>query len=93
MMPYIEPRLRDKIDHEISDLAHQINDDPELMSKRAGVINYTLTRLINYLYNRSYTEYNEAIGVLECVKQELYRRQIALYEDEAKEKNGDVYDV
>ena len=85
MMPYIKARFRESIDQEISDLACVIKEDPELMGKRAGVINYTLTRLINYLYNRSYSEYNEAI------KQELYRRQVAPYEDEKCKENGDVY--
>jgi hypothetical protein len=32
------------------------------------------------------------MGVLECVKQEYYRRVASLYEDQAKERNGDVYE-
>lgn len=32
------------------------------------------------------------MGVLECVKQEYYRRVAIPYEDQAKERNGDVYE-
>lgn len=39
----------------------------------------------------SYHYYNEAMGVLECVKQELYRRLIAPHEDEKRKENGDVF--
>ena len=34
---------------------------------------------------------NEAIGVLECAKLELYQRVIADYENEKMRVNGDVY--
>jgi hypothetical protein len=36
---------------------------------------------------------NEAIGVLECAKLELYRRVAAPYEDEKIAESGDVYTV
>ncbi len=39
----------------------------------------------------SYTTYNEVVGVLECVKQEIYRRVIGPYENEKKHANGDVF--
>ena len=61
-----------------------------------GTLNYIITRLCDY-WSRdmsgeaNYEKYNAVIGVLECVKQELYRRQIAPYEDKACERNGDVY--
>lgn len=38
-----------------------------------------------------YAHYNEAMGVLECVKQEIYRRLIAPYEQEKCKANGDVF--
>lgn len=38
-----------------------------------------------------FSTYSHAIGVLECVKLELYRRMIAPYEDRKCEENGDVY--
>ena len=30
------------------------------------------------------------MGVLDCVKQEFYRRKLAPYEDVAIQKNGDI---
>ena len=40
-----------------------------------------------------YAHLNEAIGVLECAKLELYRRVAAPYEDEKIAESGDVYTV
>lgn len=60
-----------------------------------GELNYMLTWIIGqYLKNAggiSYQNLNEIIGVLECVKQELYRRIVTLYEDRKRAENGDVY--
>lgn len=66
------------------------------LPKSAGELNYAITMMVqdflhtNYM-GESYTGYNEAIGVLECVKLELYRRQVSHYEDLKKIQNGDVY--
>lgn len=62
-----------------------------------GELNYLITILLGrYLHsygeNPKYADYNEVIGVLECVKLELYRRAISKYEDEKRAANGDVYD-
>ena len=67
----------------------------EGMSRHPGTLNYIITRLVVWYLgeNPNYEKYNSAIGVLECAKQELYRRQIAPYEDEKCEENGDVYVV
>lgn len=58
-----------------------------------GGLNYVITRIcLGYLGGEpGYKNFNEVIGVLECVKQELYRRVIAPYEDRKIEENGDVY--
>jgi len=58
-----------------------------------GEMNYVITSLIQDWLGDDphYTDYNSAIGVLECVKLELYRRKIAKYEDMKKKENGDVY--
>lgn len=61
----------------------------------AGDLNYKLTRIAyNYLKKKgvSYASMNEVIGVLECMKLELYRRIAVPYENWKKEQNGDVYD-
>lgn len=58
-----------------------------------GELNYDLTRqVVRYLGKEpNYAKFNEVVGVLECIKQELYRRMIAPYEDKKKAENGDVY--
>ena len=66
------------------------------MAEHPGTLNYIITRLCDfwcrdYAGEANYEKYNAVIGVLECVKQELYRRQIAPYEDEKCRENGDVY--
>ena len=60
---------------------------------KPGTLNYIITRMVVWYLgkNPNYERYNAAIGALECAKQELYRRQIAPYEDEKCEQNGDVY--
>ena len=66
------------------------------MATHPGTLNYIITRLCDYWCRdwqgeSNYAKYNTVIGVLECVKQELYRRQIAPYEDKKWQQNGDVY--
>ena len=62
--------------------------------KSAGQLNYLLTVICNgYLTikGESYQTYNDIIGVLECMKQEWYRRKVAPYEEKKMEENGDVF--
>ena len=60
-----------------------------------GELNYLFTMLANDYINqkksKSYQYINDAIGALECTKQELYRRVAAPYEDIKIVNNGDVY--
>lgn len=87
-MPYVTPEARSRLD---------AGEAP----RNAGELNYSLTRLVDaYLMGQvrdagrvRYTHLNEAIGVLECAKLELYRRVAAPYEDEKQAESGDVYDV
>lgn len=84
-MPYIEQDHRPVIDAAINRL-------PSLMTP--GEVNYAITRIIDkqlQYRGMSYTTGNELIGVLECCKLELYRRQLAPYEDKKIEQNGDAY--
>ena len=80
-MPYVNRETRDGI-NSIDDVNY------------AGELNYFLTRqVVDYIdkHGASYTIFNEVLGVLECMKLELYRRMIAPYEDVKKCENGDVY--
>lgn len=58
-----------------------------------GQLNYVITRLcLRYLGpSPRYGDFNQVIGVLECAKQELYRRMVAPYETKKIAENGDVY--
>ena len=99
-MPYINKELQQKthcpdsssLDVEIRCLADMIAgsyQDDEL----EGVLNYTITRLVTRTLGRTGWRYkfiNRAVGVLECVKLEFYRRLAAPYEDKAIENNGDI---
>lgn len=80
-MPYIEPFVRWQLDH------------GEGSPVTPGELNYAITALcLSYLDSEpNYTDYNELIGVLECVKLELYRRTVSAYEDCKRVENGDVY--
>lgn len=72
-------------------------EDRRQLEKRgaltSGELTYLFTKIaIHYLRNTKvdYQHYNDVIGALECCKLELYRRQIALYEDKKRQENGDV---
>jgi len=81
-VPYIEPSRRRAL--------HQ-SQGPDT----AGELNYAITRLCDrYLAIHggvSYARVNEIVGVLECAKQEFYRRVAGPYEDRKLAANGDVY--
>lgn len=78
-MPYIPQEVRDIKLH---------------VAITPGELNYRITAMcVNYLHTHgtNYRNLNEIIGVLECAKQEFYRRVVASYEDRKCEENGDVY--
>lgn len=87
-MPYVTSDARSRLD---------AGEAP----RNAGELNYALTRMVDaYLRGQArdagrvrYAHLNEAIGVLECAKLELYRRVAAPYEDQKQAESGDVYDV
>jgi hypothetical protein len=64
----------------------------------AGELNYADTKLVDaFLCAKGdgvrYAHLNEAIGVLECAKLELYRRIAAPYEDRKMGETGEVYEA
>ena len=84
-MPYIDREDRDELDYD------------GVMPSSPGELNFVITRLVNKYINTigplRYRSINEAIGVIECVKLELYRRIAAPYEDKKMEEEGDVYET
>jgi hypothetical protein len=87
-VPYILATYRKPIDERLDPLIEYLDNDPP--TALDGDVNYVVTRLLHALYPPSYFNYNRAVGVLECIKQELYRRRIGPYEDTKIVVNGDV---
>jgi hypothetical protein len=55
-----------------------------------GELNYVVTKILKGVYPLKYYHLNKAIGVLECIKLEFYRRVAAPYEDIKIKESGDV---
>jgi hypothetical protein len=89
-MPYIKKEDRERIEGKpfadrLERLIYTIETE--------GDLNYTITRLCHLFLNKKgekYSTYNTLIGVLECAKQELYRRKVSNYENKKIMENGDV---
>ena len=86
-MPYIGLYKREILEPVLSQL-HALLGDPCI---RPGVFNYAVTVLLTGHGTLSYARINAIVGILECIKLELYRRQAAPYEDTKCQQNGDVY--
>lgn len=87
-MPYINRIARRKYDQTINDLLDILRAN----HVTPGDINYVFSSIVWRLFdsNKSYTTGNELIGVLECVKQEFYRKKLAIYEDIKEKENGSL---
>ena len=90
-MPYIRQELRERFEPAL---------DPSMIPTNAGELNYlisSITRmylaqrcLLDGTYAANYQAHNDVMGVLECAKMELYRRETAPYEDQKILENGDI---
>ena len=95
-MPYIDELKRQVLDPSIDTLhellVHMETDDPD--NNMEGNLNYLLTRLFQMVYgdqnSTRYSSINDAMGVLECVKQEFYRKVAAPYENQKEHDNGEI---
>jgi len=92
-MPYVDPNVRKQFDPMIESLCNELNRVP--LEKFAGTVNYIISRIVSnevkFAGVVNYNIINEAIGVLECAKLELYRRLAVPFEENAIERNGDIY--
>jgi len=85
-MPYIKVDDRAKFKEAIEEIFALDLSTP-------GEMNYLITCICQiYQANQgeSYATHNEIVGVLECVKQEWYRKQTVPYEEKKIVENGDV---
>lgn len=88
-MPYIKQTDREVLDKGGAVLLAALAET----GWQPGNLNYTITKLcLGYMPDgRRYSDYNEVIGVLECIKLELYRRAVGPYENKKCMEAGDVY--
>lgn len=89
-MPYIVKGKRTRLDPAIENLADAFRelDDHDNF---AGNLNYVVSKLLKTLYPApNYQRFNDMVGALECCKLELYRKQIAPYEELKEAENGPV---
>ncbi len=86
-MPYISQKDRAVYDEAIYALAVHLVGIP------AGHITYAISKMFSIMIKESgesYATYNALVGVLECVKLELYRTRIAPYEEVKRHENGEI---
>lgn len=85
-MPYIDPAERRWYEPQLSQLLTLVRRG------KPGHLNYLVTRIALWYLGEEprYEEYNAVIGALESAKLELYRRQVAGYEELKLLQNGDV---
>ena len=91
-MPYIREEDRKKFDKEINILFEKLTKFKTPEGFSPGELNYIISSLTWKIFDKfkSYKMANNLIGALECVKLEIYRRQIGHYEDGKLLENGDI---
>ena len=103
-MPYINQKDRQIYEKQLQNLVDVLVESGlrESASCFPGHLNYLISSLIKRTYEQyikaevgddgrlCYDDYNSIIGILECAKQEYYRRLIAPYETEKIEQHGDI---
>jgi len=87
-MPYIKKEERKKWETIIKEIEDKAKNIP--VEEIDGELNYLITSILLRVYPPKYFNYNRLMGLLECVKQEFYRRHISPYEDKKIKDNGDV---
>ena len=87
-MPYIKQEERKEWEEIINLVVNKLKSiKPE---KLEGNLNYFITKILKSVYEPSYFNYNRAMGLLECIKQEFYRKEVSPYEDKKEIENGKV---
>ena len=87
-MPYIKTDKRPVYNDDIEKIVSKLKEQP--LTEVDGDLNYIVTSIFKKFYSPRYFNYNRAIGVLESIKLEFYRRVVAPYEDIKIAENGDV---
>jgi len=87
-LPYIKTEKRVKYEKALHELVGILKSLPP--EEVDGELNYVVTKILKGVYPLKYYHLNKAIGVLECIKLEFYRRVAAPYEDVKIKESGDV---
>jgi ribosomal protein S3AE len=87
-LPYIKPDNRKKYEKILEELVKILKTLPP--EEIDGELNYVVTKILKEIYPLRYFHINKAVGVLECIKLEYYRRVAAPYEDSKIKESGDV---
>lgn len=89
-MPYIKQEDRKKFEEGIVEILRNLPLTNNGLKK--GELNYVISNIVWRIFeqNPSYGLGNDLVGVLECVKQEFYRRKLAKLEDTKIIENGDI---
>jgi len=85
-VPYIDAKEREVYNELVSHMRTVHIGSP-------GQLNYLLTQLVHAFLGskkQCYQHYNDVLGALEGCKLELYRHDIAGYENSKIDSNGDV---
>jgi len=93
-MPYIKKDERKCYKAEIKSIVKKLVDreDENEVYGHLNFIIFTIMKKYVAKKGERYFRYNNLVGMLECCKQELYRRLVANYENQAITKNGDIDD-
>jgi hypothetical protein len=87
-LPYIKSGNRNKYSTILRELIETLKALPP--EEVDGELNYIVTKILKEIYPLRYFHINKAVGVLECIKLEYYRRVAAPYEDSKIQESGDV---
>lgn len=87
-MPYIKAEKRTKYEKILKELVEILRALPP--EEVDGEVNYVVTKMLKEIYPIRYFHINKAMGVLECIKLEYYRRVAEPYEDMKIQESGDV---
>ena len=87
-MPYIKVEKRSKYKKSLENLVEILKTLPP--EEIDGELNYVVTKILKEVYPLRYFHINKAVGVLECIKLEYYRRVASPYEDSKIKESGDV---
>ena len=90
-MPYIKKQDRKKFDKHINSLIKEIKKSK--VENQDGQVDYIITKILKEIYskNKTFFNLNRAVGVLNSVMLEFYRRVVAPYKNKKIKQHGDVY--